>query len=168
MTTFSDAGETLVIRPIQAADFELERTFARGLSPETGTLRLMSPRAPSDDEMRRWTDVDQQREVAFIAVTVGAEEERAVGVARYAVDDTGKAAEFAIVIGDAWQHRGLGRALLTELIAHARQAGLRQLFGPTLSENAAMVGLARSLGFSARRDAGEAYIINLTLELGPP
>jgi acetyltransferase len=166
MTTFSNGGETLVIRPIRAADFELERAFVRGLSAQTGALRLMSPRAPSDDELRRWTDVDQQREVALIAVTVGAEKERAVGVARYVVDDTGKAAEFAIVLRDAWQHRGLGRALLTELIAHARQAGLRQLFGPTLSENAAMIGLARSLGFSARRKPGEASITNLTLELG--
>lgn len=164
MITFSSGGETVVIRPIGAADFELERAFVRGLSLQTGIKRLMSPRQPTDDELRRWTDVDQWREVAFIAVTLKTGHERGVGVVRYVVDDTEEIAEFAVVLSDAWQHRGLGRAMLSALIEHARRAGLQRLVGPTLAENDAMIGLARSLGFTAQHEAG-TFVTELALEL---
>lgn len=165
--TFSNNGEAVVIRPIRAADFELERAFVRGLSMQTGVQRLLSPRKPSDEELQRWTDVDQRSEVAFIAVVTKAEADRAVGVARYVVDDSAEAADFAIVLSDAWQHRGLGRAMLSALIAHARRAGLQRLEGETLAENQTMIGLARLLGFQVRRQAGSAFVMNLVLELKP-
>lgn len=56
-------------------------------------------------------------------------------------------AEFAILIGDAWQQRGIGTLLLETLLRHARSAGLARLHGITYSTNKAMIDLARKLGF---------------------
>src|SRR5258706_3148005 len=92
-------GRPVTIRPIRAADFELERAFVDGLSPATGYQRLMSTRRPSDEEVRHFTDIDPKRELALIAVTVVDDRERQVGVARYVQDEhTPGEAEFAIVL----------------------------------------------------------------------
>jgi acetyltransferase len=73
------------------------------------------------------------------------------------------AAEFAIVLSDDWQGRGLGRRLLGELIAAAQRGGVRRLYGTTLLENAAMIALAQSLSFVVTNDPDVA---TMTLDLG--
>ena len=159
-------GAVVTIRPIRPADFELEREFVAGLSPVTGYHRLMSTRTPSFEELRRFTDVDPTREVAFIATTEAGGRERQVGVARYVKDEVRPGeAEFAIVLADAWQRRGLGRALLSALIDEARREHLRRLVGSTLSENEGMLRLARRLGFSVALNPESAIVTDLTLAL---
>jgi acetyltransferase len=159
-------GRRVNIRPIRAADFALERAFVDGLSPATGYQRLMSTRRPSDEEVRRFTDIDPERELALTAVTVVDGKERQVGVARYVKDEhmPGEA-EFAIVLSDAWQRCGLGAKLLSSLIDAARRNGLRRLVATTLSGNSGMLALARRLGFTLALNAASATITDLALDL---
>jgi hypothetical protein len=101
--TWSAADGTVVsIRPISAADLSLEREFVNGLSSSTAYQRLMSTRQPSLDELKRWTDIDPERECALIATTVIGAALRQIAVARYVIESSGREAEFAIVIGDDW------------------------------------------------------------------
>ena len=159
-------GAVVTIRPIRAADLELEREFVTGLSPVTGYHRLMSTRTPSLAELRRFTNIDPRREVAVIATTTVDGRERQVGVARYVKDESKPdEAEFAIVLADAWQRRGLGRRLLASLIDVAKRDGVRRLVGTTLSDNEGMLRLARRLGFSLARNRGSASITDVSLEL---
>ena len=159
-------GAVVMIRPIGPADFELEREFVGALSPMTGYHRLMSTRTPSLEELRRFTAVDSEREVALIATTEVGGRERQVGVARYVKDEVRPGeAEFAIVLADAWQRRGLGRALLAALIDEARRAHLRRLIGTALSENVGMLRLARRLGFSVALNPESALVTDLRLDL---
>ncbi len=161
-------GRPVTIRPIRAADFELERAFVDGLSPATGYQRLMSTRRPSDEEVRHFTDIDPKRELALIAVTVADGKERQVGVARYVKDEhTPDEAEFAIVLSDAWQRCGLGAKLLASLIDAARRNGVRRLVATTLSANSGMLALARRMGFRLALNPTSAAITNLTLDLQP-
>src|SRR5258705_3573501 len=139
-------GAPITIRDISPDDVRLEREFVDSLSPASGYQRLMSSRRLSAEEIRRFTDIDPRRERALIAVTRVDQAERQLGVARY-VKTSGDQAEFAIVLRDDWQHRGLGSALLRQLIADARQDGLASLFGTTLASNAAMLRLAGKFGF---------------------
>src|SRR5712664_741537 len=164
--TWSAADGTLVtIRPISAADLALEREFVDGLSSSTGYQRLMSARRPSLDELKRWTDIDPERECALIATTGIGAAVRQIAVARYVRESSGRDAEFAIVIGDDWQGRGLGTRLLSELVTHAKRQGVRRLFSTTLSTNAAMLALARRLGFRCAADPRSATITNLALDM---
>jgi len=159
-------GRPVTIRPIRAADFELERAFVDGLSPATGYQRLMSTRRPSDEEVRHFTDVDPKRELALIAVTVVDGRERQVGVARYVKDEhTPDEAEFAIVLSDAWQRCGLGAKLLASLIDAARRNGVRRLVATTLSANSGMLALARRMGFTLALNAASATITDLARDL---
>jgi acetyltransferase len=158
------------------ADLALEQEFVHGVSASTGYQRLMSPRRPSPDELRRFTDIDQERELALIATTLVHGKERQIGVARYVKEFLPGDAEFAIVLSDDWQGRGLGSKLLSSLLAAAKNDGVRRLVGTTMSENRGMLVLGRKLGFKLAKEPGSATITNLTMDLaawsaagaGPP
>ena len=158
-------GTVITIRPISAADLVLEQEFVDGLSASTGYQRLMSARRPSLEELRRFTDIDLERELALIATTPVQGRERQIGVARYVKESSAGDAEFAIVLSDDWQGRGLGTRLLFSLLVAAKSHGVRRLVGMTMSENRGMLALGRKLGFKLAMDAGSATITNLTVDL---
>ena len=160
-------GTSVLVRPIEPGDFELERAFVARLSPRTRYQRLMSARTPQPAELQRWTRIDPEREAALIATVDSGGRERQVGVARYAMEDAEDDADFAIVIADEWQGRGLGAHLLSALIDLARRSGLRRLRGITFSENRPMLGLARRLGFKLSLEPGAGFLRGLSLELLP-
>src|SRR5258708_28286580 len=129
----ADDGTAIAIRPIGATDRALEEEFLNTVSAATGYQRLMSARRPSLDELKRFTDIDYERELALIAVTSVRGTERQIGVARYVKDFPASGdAEFAIVLSDDWQGRGLGTKLLASLLVAATSRGVRRMSGTTL------------------------------------
>ncbi len=163
-------GTVVTIRPISADDLALEKEFAEGLSANTVYQRLMSVRRPSLEELRRFTDLDPEREFALIATTPVQGRKRQIGVARYVKDVTPGEAEFAIALSDDWQRRGLGTRLLASLLAAAKTDGVQRLVGTTMSDNDGMLTLARRLGFNLAKEPGTGSITNMTAELAgrPP
>ena len=155
----------LTLRPIRASDLPLLREFVRHLSRDTGYKRLLSGRTPTEEELRRWTAIDASREGAVVAIGNVAHGERLVGVARYVMESPDET-DFAIVLADAWQGRGLGRELMAMLITAAREHGVRKLSGTALTTNVAMRSLARAMGFQATR-LSDALAIMLSLDLSP-
>jgi acetyltransferase len=89
--------------------------------------------------------------MALAATTMLGGGETLLGVARYVSDPDGQAAEFAIVVADAWQGRGIGRRLLGSLVEVARRRGLKKLYGDILGMNRPMLELVRKLGFTLGR-----------------
>jgi acetyltransferase len=158
-------GTRVTIRPIRPEDLALETAFVAGLSRETGYRRLLSPRQLQPDELWRFTHIDYEWELALIATADIAGAEQQLAVARYVRDGQGEQAEFAIVVGDAWQASGLGTKLLQSLIRAAAQAGVRRLSASTLSNNEGMLALARKLGFQLLRDPGDTTVTYLSMTL---
>ena len=111
---FAD-GTPVRIRPIRADDLASHARFVGGLSFETGYARLLSPRKPQPDELRRMTDIDYDAELALVATVAPDGVEQEIGVARFVKVDAAEGeatAEFGIVIADAWQRRGLAEKLM--------------------------------------------------------
>ncbi len=159
-------GATVTLRPIRPQDLPRHTRFVHALSPHTGYMRLLSPRTPQPDELQRMTETDYPHALALVAIACVDGVQTEVGVARYApsVDARAaarKSAEFAIVLADAWQGRGLARVLLSRLIDATRAAGVLELADVTLHENAPMIGLARALGFAVKRDPHDARLTQL-------
>jgi acetyltransferase len=162
-------GYPISIRPLRPDDFDIERDFILGLSLATRNSRLLGGARPvTDDYVARLTRVNYPRELALAATAMVAGEETLLGVARYALEPDGAGCEFALVVADAWQGRGLGRQLLESLIAAARAHGVARIAGYTFSTNVAMLGLARALGFRPQRVAGDATLTQVTLDLVRP
>ncbi|WP_208456532.1 GNAT family N-acetyltransferase [Burkholderia sp. BCC1644] len=159
-------GTPILLRAIEHGDLDIERELVERLSSHSRYMRLMSARKPTEDEMIRWTRIDRRREGAVIATIWTGGRERLIGVARYAMDEgETDVVECAIVIDDVWQQQGLGRVLLSSLIELARRSGMRQMVGTMLTENDAMKGLARSIGFTLSHQPGSAFVTDLRLDL---
>ncbi len=150
-------GSHVVIRPITKADGAAERVFIEGLSPNSRRMRFLGQiGVPSIEMIARFTDIDYVQDVAFAATVAEASKDRIVGVSRYGTDAAGIRCECAVVVSDAWQGRGLGTALMKNLIDVARSRGIRTMYSLDSSENHAMSDLAHYLGFSSRSDPDDA------------
>lgn len=151
-------GTVVVIRPIQPEDDAIERAFINSLSADTRYNRLLSGRKLTPEEIRHLTRIDYEREMAFVAISTNGEQTRLLGVARYVRDGDGNGAEFALVVADAWQKKGVGTLLLATLLRHAYAAGIERLHGVTFATNQAMQNLARKLGFARKQDPRDATV----------
>lgn len=161
-------GAPVTIRPLRPDDLGIERDFVSGLSDETRYNRLLGGAIKVTDEyIRRLTHLDWTREVALAAITMLGDTETIIGVARYVIDESGAACEFAIVLADTWQGRGIGRRMLQKLVTVARLRGLKRMYGDILSTNHTMLGMARKLGFRIERHAGDPTLARATLDLAP-
>jgi acetyltransferase len=141
-------GGTMTIRPIRPEDASIEQEFVQGLSTEAKYFRFMNTiRELTQSQLTRLTQIDYDREMAFVALFEKDGTEQEVGVVRYATNPDGESCEFAIVVSDAWQGKGLARRLMSVLIDAARASGLKYMNGDFLSENTRMIKFVTSLGF---------------------
>lgn len=142
-------GEKVLLRPIRPEDEPGHHEFLAAVSPEDFRLRFFSPmRSLPHREMARYTQIDYEREMAFIATREGADHsEETLGVVRVVTDPDNVSAEFAILVRSDMKGHGLGDLLMRKIIAYCRQRGTGQIVGDILRENQAMRSLAAELGF---------------------
>ncbi|MCK9283986.1 MAG: GNAT family N-acetyltransferase [Rhodocyclaceae bacterium] len=141
-------GTRVAIRPIRPEDAQLSRAFVDGLSPESRYFRFMNAiRELSSAQLIRLTQIDYDREMAFIAIEGEDGAAKEVGAVRYAINPDGESCEFAIVVADDWQGKGLARRLMELLIQAAQKKGLQYMTGEFLAENSRMLKFVASLGF---------------------
>ena len=103
--------------------------------------------------------------MALIAVVREKGREKQVGVARYYTLPDPKMCEFAIVIGDDWQHRGIARRLMSALVDAARQGRHTRMVGTVLAENRRMLKFVKSLGFTAEPSTEDNQLVEVSLDL---
>ncbi|WP_319381790.1 bifunctional acetate--CoA ligase family protein/GNAT family N-acetyltransferase [Thiomicrorhabdus sp.] len=144
----SGTGLEVKIRPIRAEDAELETEFVSNLSEQTKFLRFMqSVKYLSKEMLVRFTQIDYDQEMAFIAYTEEHDKTVELGVTRYTTNPDGKSCEFALVVRDDYQHQGIGSHLLEALIEHARNKGLKHMTGEVLKQNQSMLKLVSQFDF---------------------
>jgi acetyltransferase len=161
-------GTPVTIRPIRPDDAEREQAFVRSLSPESRYFRFMSTVSELSPELlERFTHPDPSREVALVALTGPAAAPRQIGVARCVMDADRTRGEFAIVVADALQGRGLGTRLMQELIRAVRARRLRTLEGFVLATNHGMLQLMQHLGFETHSADGDAQMRRVVLRFAP-
>jgi acetyltransferase len=119
----------------------------------------------SQEQTARLTQVDYDREMAFIAVREATGE--TVGVARLVREQDGRSGEFALIVQPDVKGHGLASHLTQRLIDWARQCAMAEIVGQVLAENAPMLAFARHLGFSLRRMPEEPSVIEVRLTLQP-
>jgi acetyltransferase len=162
-------GTVLHVRPIRPEDAELELAFVNGLSEQSRYYRFFYRLHELTPAMlARFTQVDYDREMALVAVDDGTPDRPMrsfAGVARYTANPDGESAEFAIVVGDAWQGRGVAGLLMLHLIDCARRRGLSRLEGAVLRANAKMRRFCEALGFVTHDDPNEPEQVMMVLDL---
>jgi len=160
-------GEALTIRPIRPEDAETHAGFFSRLGPDDVRYRFFATlRELSAEQIARMTQIDYDREMAFVAVRQreGTPPET-VGVARL-VRETDGGGEFAVVVQPDMKGRGLARHLMRRLIDWGASQGMTEIVGQILSENAPMLAFIRRLGFSVRPMPGDASVMEARLACG--
>jgi len=98
----------------------------------------------SEQQLNYLTDIDGKNKVAWCAVIFDNDDMKGIGLSRYIrLDEEQRVAEFAITIIDEFQHQGVGKVLLEQLIESAKENGLELLRGYILPSNKVMLGLCR-------------------------
>lgn len=162
-------GRSVMIRPVRPEDAAKEQAFVQGLSPESRYFRFLnSIRELSPSQLARLTQIDYDREMAFLALSDETGEELEVGVVRYAANLDGESCEFAIVVADEWHGSGLGRHLMQTLIETASQRGMHYMTGEFLAENTHMLKFIEELGFVLSHHPEDPGLRCGILTLSPP
>ena len=152
-------GTNITIRPIRPEDAEIEQKFVSGLSNETKYFRFMNYLQELSQEMLvRFTQIDYYYEMALIAVKSVGNSEEQIAVARYVTLPDKKSCEFALVVADEWQSRGIAHHLMPKLMDIARDRGLERMEGQVLSNNFRMLDLMESLNFQITNDPEDSGI----------
>ena len=142
-------GTEVLLRPIRPEDEPLEREMLATLSEEATKWRFFSMVRPLDHEwLIVFCNIDYDRHMAIVAEVKEKGKRRIIGVARLIKNPDLVTAEFAVLVHDAYQGRGLGYKLTEMLIAIGRRGGLKGIEGQLLTGNTRMFRICRDLGFS--------------------
>ena len=161
-------GTTIHIRQIRPDDKERLLSMWARTSPESRRRRFMGSFDLNWDNVARFTDLDPDQEVALVATRGRGESERIAGVARYVrYEDDPDHAEFAALVEDAEQGKGIGTALVRRIALAAHDDGITRLAGDILADNTRMLNLVRELGleYQSKRDGGSVVHSDLETSL---
>ena len=160
-------GSQLLLRPIRPEDGERLKLFYQKAAPADMRLRFfMSRRELPASELARYSQIDYDREMTFVALEPADDqgEQQMVGEVRAVCDPDNRTAEFAIQVASEWQGTGLGRRMLARLVQYLRERGTAEVLGECLPENTSMAALAASLGFAVTPGhPGESMALRLAL-----
>jgi acetyltransferase len=158
-------GHPVHLRPIRPEDGEEHVRFFHALDPVDVRFRMfIHMRELQPSQLTRMTQIDYDREMAFVAVRRRDDDsDETLGVVRAVADPDNVNAEFAIIIRSDLKGLGLGQMLMAKLIAYFHERGTEALVGEALSENHALIELVKNLGFDIRGEPG-----TVTVELKLP
>src|SRR5688572_8938399 len=131
-------GTRVVIRPIRPDDKPLLAAGHARLSLETVYRRYLGPKPRlSSSDLAYLTEVDGRDHVALVALLADGPP-AIIAVGRFVRErEDPERAEFAIVVGDDYQRRGLGTELAVMLTGIARSRGVKRMHAFTLADNVA-------------------------------
>ena len=167
-------GLKVLLRPIRPEDAPAQHEFHDKCSPEDMEMRFFHRvRMLSHLEMARLTQIDYDREMAFIATKPKEDGSgwETLGTVRTFTDLHNETAEYAILVRSDLKQQRLGRKLMEKMVRYCRSRGTRQIVGRVLCDNEAMLDLIRSLGFKSKRVMDENImenIVEVVLDLQQP
>ncbi|CAM3795105.1 bifunctional acetate--CoA ligase family protein/GNAT family N-acetyltransferase [Vibrio aquimaris] len=141
-------GSDIIMRPILPEDEPNHAQFVSKVSKEDLYNRFFSDVGELNHEaLANLTQIDYDREMAFIAIANSDSNPEIIGVSRALLNPDNTDAEFAILVRSDLKGMGLGKLLLQKIIDYCRQKGTKQISGVTMPTNRGMLMLAQNLGF---------------------
>jgi acetyltransferase len=160
-------GTPVLLRPMRPEDEPLVSQFLASCSEETVYFRYFRLIKRWTHEMLiRFTQNDYDREVGLMAISQPPGPEVMLGVSRLVMAADRATAEFAVIVADPWQGKGLGPKLVEGVIEIAREQGVKVLHGDVLAQNQPMLEMVKRLGFKLKKDA-EGQTVRAEMELNP-
>jgi acetyltransferase len=160
VTTRRVSGLEVTIRPIRPEDEPLMVEFHQTLSDRSVHFRYLGSLSLEErtlhQRLRRVCFIDYDREIALVADREKADgTHQLLGVGRLIKEHGTDQAEFAVLISDPWQGKGLGTELLKLLVQIGRREGLHRIIGHIAADNITMKRVSEEVGFDLKLDEAE-------------
>ncbi|WP_115545221.1 GNAT family N-acetyltransferase, partial [Aeromonas veronii] len=154
----------ILLRPIRPEDEPAHKQFVLQVSDEDRYKRFFADVGElGHEELARMTQIDYDREMAFVAVGQDGElQDQILGVVRAISTPDQSDAEFAILVRSDLKGVGLGKLMMEKIIRYAKEQGISQLSGMTMPSNRGMANLAKRLGFKIDVQIEEG-VVNMEL-----
>jgi acetyltransferase len=151
-------GQSVLLRPIKPEDEKMEAEMFTHFSADTQRFRFFSLIKGITHEMLiRYTQIDYDREMAIIAEIEEDGVKKMAGVVRIISDAYNESAEFALVIADPWQGKGLGNAMTDYILEIAKEKGIKKIYAYLLDDNKRMSQIFTNRGFVITPKEGNLY-----------
>ncbi len=160
----SRQGDRLTIRPIRPEDEPLMVQFHQNLSEESVYLRYAHitklKHRIAHERLTRICFIDYDREMILVADHKDPQtsQHEILGVVRLSKLHGTNEAEFAIIVGDRYQHQGLGTELLSRLLEVGKAEKLDAIVGYILTGNYKMQSICRKAGFQLQPDPDQGML----------
>jgi acetyltransferase len=107
----------------------------------------------------RYCFIDYDREIAIVAEVEEEGRRKLIGVGRLVADANHEEAEYAVLIADRWQGRGLGGMLTDYCVEVAKRWGVKRIVAETSKDNTRMVSTFRNRGFNINDEQEEDVVL---------
>ena len=161
-------GQTFSVRPIRPEDEPMVVDFHENLSEQSVYLRYFRSfqldQRVQHERLTRICFVDYDRDMVLVAEHEDPEtgEKQVVGIGRLTKLHGTTDAEFAMLVVDDFQRRGIGSELLNRLLQIGREEGVERVVAYMLGENRGMRLISKRLGFQFER---EGSLFKASIEL---
>ena len=157
-------GTLVQLRPIHPLDENQAAEFRGKLSAESVYDRFLGyiPKI-SEKLVDRLINIDYSREMAIVAEVHNEKEKEVIAVGRIASDEN-SAVDFAIIIADDWQKKGLGTILTAYLIEVAKEMGFEKIYATVFTRNKGMLEILRRKDFTFRQEDAMTTYAELLLK----
>ncbi len=159
-------GTPVMIRPIRPEDEPGLHKLIEAMNAEDLRLRFFAPtRRLSHQTAARMTQIDYDREMAFILITPDHLGGDILGVVHLIADPDLRRAEFAPMVRSAQCRRGLGTVLMQKVVTYANARNIGEVYAEVLRENTGMLRLAQKMGFRRHDNPDEPGVLEVRRRL---
>jgi acetyltransferase len=153
-----DGGE-ITLRPIKPEDEPLWMEMLASCSRETIYSRFRYFFYWQSHEVAtRYCYIDYDREMAIVAETSEGGKRKLAGVGRLVADPGLESVEYAVLIADRWQDKGLGGILTDTCMEIARQWGVKKITAVTTTDNLRMISVFQKRRFKVATDLSSSLV----------
>ena len=157
-------GTEVLLRPIRPEDEPMQNEMLSSLSEESLRHRFFQTIKSISHEMHvRMCNIDYDREMAIVAELKENDVRRLIGTVRLIIEADGKRGEYAVIVHDDFQGRGLAYKLMDLVIGIAQEKGLQEFYGLVHPWNKKMLKTCAKLGMTAERTSEGLVRVRMNL-----
>ena len=152
-------ADLFLLRPLRPEDGRAYSDFIARMDEQDLQHRFMPGSTTERRDLARYTQIDRNREMAFVAIRQhGRAGGEIVGEVRAYRFPAGATVELAIIVRSDMKGRGLGRSLMEKMIEYCRASGL-EVIAQIKPQNTAMMRLAERCGMEVEHRSGSDLAI---------
>lgn len=159
-------GAALLLRPIKPEDEPLWMDMLARCSRESIYARFRYFfQWTSHETATHYCYIDYDRQIAIVAEYRDGERRRLAGVGRLIADPDMETAEYAILIPDDFQNKGLGSLLTDFCMEIAEKWNIKKIVAETTTDNSRMISVFSKRGFEIRTPDNSGALVDVSKEL---